>query len=318
MKLLVVTNCQGPLLHHAFLRIASRRFASSYEPIGDIQVHKLAADQAGWVEGLIEQADLIITQPIMNARVESCTLASLRKHSGKRIEVFPALHFDALLPGAVFNTWKAPDFPFRFWEEDVSLAAAYCAGLNCEQTLTAFHQIAVLTPAQIEARVAWSVGQIRKRELDADVGVPMSDFYADRWRDTALHHEKSHPGTAPYLELSRRFARRLGLDDLDLRLVQSHPGNNHFALPVKDWVKRAGRLGFETGPQAALIETRPVPFAQVIDAHLAFYATRGVAAVQAHHAEQPYFNLALRAYQQAFRPMARLRRAVSRVAGRRG
>lgn len=318
MKLLVVTNCQGPLLHHAFLRIASRRFANTYESIGDLQVHKLAADQAGWVEGLIEQAQVIITQPIMTAKVESCTLASLRKRSGKRIEVFPALHFDALFPGSVFNTWKAPDFPFRFWEEDVSLAAAYCAGLNREQTLTAFHHIPVLTPAQIEARVAWSVGQIGKRELDADVGVPMSDFYADQWRDTALHYEKSHPKTAPYLELSRRFARRFGLDDLDLSLVQSQPGNNHFALPIKDWVKRAGRLRFQDDPQTALIETRPVPFAQVIDAHMAFYATRGIAAVQAHHADQLYFKMALDAYQQAFRPMARLRRAVSRVIGRRG
>ena len=318
MKLLVVTNCQGPLLHHAFLRLASRRFADSYEPIGDLQVHKLVPEQSSWVEGLIEQADLIITQPIFTAKVESCTLASLRKRPSKRIEVFPALHFDALLPGSAFNVWKAPDFPFRLWEEDMSLAAAFCAGLNSEQTLTAFHEIAVLTPAQIEARVAWSVGQMRKREQDADVEVLMSDFYADRWRDKALHYEKSHPGNSPYLELSCRFARRLELDDLDLSLVCQNPGNNHFALPVKNWVKRAGRLTFDNDPQTALIESRPVPFAQVIDAHLAFYAAQGDATVRAHHAEQPYFKMAVRAYQDAFRPMARLRRAMSRVVGSRG
>ena len=318
MKLLVISNCQGPLLHHSFLRTASRRFASTYEPIGDLQVHKLAAHEAARVEALIEQAEVILTQPIVNARLESCTLASLRKRVGKRIEVFPALHFDALLPGAVFNTWKAPNFPFGFWEEDVSFAAAYCAGLTPDQTLTAFHEIPVLSPAQIEARVAWSVGQIRQRETEAEVEVPMSDFYADSWRDTALHYEKSHPKTAPYLELCRRFARRFDLDDLDLSLVRDHPGNCHFGLPIKAWVKQAGQLRFDDDPGVALVETRPAPFEEVIAAHLEFYATRGVAAVQAHHADQPYFQRALSTYQQAFRPLARLRRAVRSVVGRRG
>ncbi|RGP38903.1 WcbI family polysaccharide biosynthesis putative acetyltransferase [Pseudotabrizicola alkalilacus] len=316
MKLLVISNCQGPLLHHAFLRAASRRFASTYEPIGDLQVHKLAADQAGWVESLIEQAEVILTQPIVNAKVESCTLASLRQRQGKRIEVFPALHFDALLPGTVFNTWKAPDFPFQFWEEDVSFAAAYCAGLSPAQTLTAFHDIPVLTPAQIEARVAWSVGQIRQRETEAGVEVPMSDFYADNWRDTALHYEKSHPKTAPYLELCRRFSRRFDLDDLDLNLVRNHPGNCHFGLPVKTWVKQAGQLRFEDDPGVALVDARPIPFQDVITAYLEFYATRGVEAVQAHHADQLYFKMALNTYREAFRPMARLRRAVRSMAGR--
>lgn len=224
--------------------------------------------------------------------------------------MFPALHFDALLPGTVFNKWKCDDFPFRFWEEDVSFAAAFCAGLTPSQTLTAFHDIPVLTPAQLEARVAWSVGQMRQREHEAIVEVPLSDYYASRWRDTALHYEKSHPKTGPYLELSLRFAERFDLSDLNLMHVSNHPGNNYFALPIKNWVKRAGRLRYADDEGMALVEARPIPFKDVIAAYLDVYARRGVTAVHDHHADQAYFKRALETYRSAFRPMARLRRAM--------
>jgi hypothetical protein len=291
MKLLFITNCQGPVLAKWYLERCSEQFRQRYSRLPFVEVQKLRAGDD--VAGLVEQADVIIAQPVTACPVDAARHQSLVA-SGKRVIFMTALHFNGVQPLTATSVWKDRPYPFG-QTEDIALAAAFVSGLSPEAAERAYHDVPLLTLEELERGIEGNIAGFRKRETQFGTDVRMSDYYADTWRTTRLHHVKSHPTAAPYFELMRRVADVLELTDVDASLARAQ-GNDQFALPLKRWVLDTLGCAIDDDPEMGHLETLRVPFRDIIAALWRAYGAAGAEEVAALHGANPLFRRAVEAY----------------------
>ncbi|MCO5977742.1 WcbI family polysaccharide biosynthesis putative acetyltransferase [Ideonella oryzae] len=274
-KLLIISNCQGPALFGRFIRPGAPSFESKWDWLGSVEVHKIQAADAGKIIERIEQADVICTQPIQNSSLEEVKIESLRDHAtkrGKRLVVFPALHFDALFfAHAPRSSEWGKDYPFGATEDAVILAC-YLSGMDVKETQRVFHEVPLSTAEALGLALAVNVQQFHDREQKFRTDIRISDFYADWALKKRLHYIKSHPTAEVYREMAIRLCGQLEMGDFVLERVIDARGNDQFSLPVKGWVKSSLKADFTDDPEMANFENKPVPFGEVIKKLHQFYS----------------------------------------------
>ena len=122
-KVLFLANCQGAQYSN-FLRVGSENFASGWHSLKSIQAQAVKASDAPWLRKQLEEADILVAQPLYSTPVEEIRAAALKDYAertGKHLIMIPALQFDALLPGVVPSQWAdTPGYPFSA-NEDMSI-----------------------------------------------------------------------------------------------------------------------------------------------------------------------------------------------------
>jgi len=283
-KLLVISNCQGPVLFNRFLKNASDTLTARYEVLTPVQVHLLKADESARVAAAIDAADVLVAQPVQNCPVSHVLIDELvgtASRKGKQLIKFPALHFDCLFAGMSKKVWMGAQANYPFGEtEDAALASMFVLGLTSADAARAFHEVPFLDQAQLETRIERNLAGFESREEEHATDVRISDFYRDNWRQHRLHHVKSHPCAVAYQELMVRMGKTLGLDDVDPARTASQRGNSQFGMPVKRWVKSALATQFDDREDRALLNNEDVPFETLIETLWSFYASRGVDTVR--------------------------------------
>lgn len=283
-KLLVISNCQGPVLFNRFLKNASVQLSARYDVMTPVQVHQLKADEAPAVKAAIDAADILVAQPVQNCPVSAVLhdeLVAVAGKTGKQLLKFPALHFDCLFAGMGKKAWMGAQANYPFGEtEDAALASLFVLGVKPADAVQLFHDVRFVEPAQMETRIERNLAGFESRENEFATDVKISDFYSQNWREQRLHHVKSHPCAVVYQELMVRTGKVLGLDDVDPARTAMQRGNSQYGMPVKRWVKQSLGIRFDDAEDKALFNNEEIPFVDLIETLWAFYKTRGVATVR--------------------------------------
>jgi Polysaccharide biosynthesis enzyme WcbI len=297
MRFLTIANCQGPVLINRFLREACLSFEATYPIQRIVQVQQLKAQDQARVREEIALADVILAQPVWNSVVPEVTLPVLRKLvEGKRLELFPALHWDAIFATSTATGWKGvAGYPFG-QTEDMAIAAAFACGLSVTEAMEAWHGVPVLETAVLRDQVEANLRGFETRESAAEVTIPMSDFYRQSWQGDVLHYVKSHPRAIVYETLVPRLVQRLELGEVDLSRVTDRRGNGQLGLPVKRWVHRALELTCAGEFDFGRLDNQVVPLGEVFERLWGFYRAQGAGEVRKRGSKQPSFRAAMKRY----------------------
>ena len=286
MKILPITNCQGPVLFSRFLLSGCPGFRDAYALLPPVQVHLTTEADRPAVNRRFQEADIIVAQPVQRNVVWLTQIDALQEkcaETGKRLILLPALHFTGQTATEVKSAWAGvPGYPFG-QTEDRHLAALFVRGLSVAEAVRAFHDDPALSRAELLDGMEQALDEFRRREAVFSYAVNMSDFYAAQWQEARLHHVKSHPCATVYAELARRLAAVLDLPPPDAARIADQRGNDQFALPLKRWVAEALDLRCDDDPEVALFHNAPVPFAEVVEEFWRFYQAQGRAEVARRH-----------------------------------
>ncbi|CUH53338.1 WcbI family polysaccharide biosynthesis putative acetyltransferase [Shimia marina] len=281
MKLLSITNCQGPALFWRFLKPGAADFDARFHFLRPIQVHLLTAQDAENAAKVIDEADVIVAQPIVRSPVDAVkydNLKALCATQGKQLFTIPALHFSGQFALERTCVWDNA-YPFGR-TEDEALVRLFAAGASVEEAARFYHEEPLMSRAELLAQMDRAVDEFRTREESFDYDIAMSGFYSDNWRKARLHHVKAHPTAYVYRDLSIKVAEMLGLNDFDLARAEGALGNNQFELPLKRWVMDALDMEFEQRDDVALFHNEAIPFTQLIETLWQYYETQGREAVE--------------------------------------
>jgi hypothetical protein len=276
-KLLVISNCQGPLLFKN-LQSVSVAFSRRYQVMIAKQVQQLSAADTLSVLDLISEADIVCTQPLQSNPIKELNhqvLSNLLVNSGKRLITFPALHFDALFPGATKHLWQSNlDYPFGA-TEDILLAYCFVLGLSPQEARNVYHHMPFLTRQQLLSNISQNLDKFIERETAFNVDFTVSDFYREMWPTVRLHYVKSHPCPVVYREVMMRMGKVLELPDLKPENVGKQAANDQFYLPVRSWVKQQLDLSFVDDEDCAIVDRKAISFLTFIERLWTFYKDVG-------------------------------------------
>ena len=276
-KILFLANCQGPQ-YHTFLRSGSESYVRDWRFVKTIQAQLIKASDAPFLLAQMDQADVIVAQPLFSAPIEEIHPSAIRdwtERKGKKLISVPALQFDALAFGTVPALWRGvPNYPFAA-NENMLITAAYILGISAKETAELYHGAKLLNEQQLLARVEHGISAFRNREEESKADIIASEYYAQNWRKSRLHFAKGHPLPEVMRHFAGALARELRIPDFDADRTGEIKGSFGYCLPIPRWVKNNAALEFETDHDTVCCEQKYMTLEDFVQIMFEFYDVQG-------------------------------------------
>ncbi|MEP2718668.1 WcbI family polysaccharide biosynthesis putative acetyltransferase [Pseudophaeobacter sp.] len=286
-KILFLANCQG-FSYNNFLRTGSESYVRDWHFLKTIQAHLIKDSDAPFLLEQMEQADVIVAQPLLSVGIEEMRPTAIRgwtERKGKQLIVVPALQYDALMFGMVPSLWPdVPSFPFAA-NEHMLFAAAYICGLSAKEAAELYQDAALLTGNELRGRVEAGISAFKEREKEAGADIIASDYYAQHWRTSSLHFAKGHPLPEVMRHFTGALAEKLGISDFDPARTGALKGAFGHCMPIPRWVKAALELEFEIDHDTICSDEKYMPLEDFIQTMFDWYDVQGRAEVERRAAQ---------------------------------
>jgi hypothetical protein len=224
-------------------------------------VHELTPDEVPLLQGLLERAAVVLTQPVTDGYHDLPLGASEVQAAAPaaRVVRWPVVWYAGLLPWqVVFTHPEAGDPPVVPYHDVRTIARA----LGEERPQPG--------PAGFRAVARWSLAELRDREAAAGA-VPVSPFVIDS--GARASNTVNHPGNPVLVSLARALQRRLGwpvtATDPGYELLES------VQTPCEGKVLEALGIdpsdGRDVSEESWVVGGREMPDAEVVEAQLDWY-----------------------------------------------
>jgi hypothetical protein len=318
-KILFLTNCQG-FEYNNFLRSGSDSYARDWECLKSIQAQSMKASDAPFLLEQMEEADVIVAQPLFSAPIKEIHPSAIRSWAdrvGKKLISIPALQYDALTFGTVPKLWRdVPKYPFAA-NENMLIAAGYTCGLSAKATAELYHNATLLNEQQLRERVDFGISAFQKREMEAGADIIASEYYAKHWRTSRLHFAKGHPLPEVMRHFAGALAEKLGIQDFDPLRTGAIKGFFGHCMPIPRWIKNGLDLEFETDHDTVCCDKKYMSLEEFIKIMFEWYDVQGRDEVERRVShEMPYKRAVKAAAQLAGAPPSKIYALKSTVLGR--
>ena len=133
-----------------------------------------------------------------------------------------------------------PDYSFYrgLFDGATALTASTASTDNVEtlQLVARLSDPGLLPASRVRENAAWSLAQLRAREVQNGVDVPLSDYIERNWRRVRLFHTTNHPTPALFRHVVTRQAELLGPDVVGMTMVETAA-----SMDLKDMMEKSGR-----------------------------------------------------------------------------
>lgn len=300
-KILFLANCQG-FEYNNFLRSGSETYVRDWKCLKTIQAQSIKASDAPFLLTQMEQADVIVAQPLFSAPIEEIHPSAIRdwtERMGKKLISIPALQYDALTVGTVPTRWRdVSNYPFAA-NENMLIAAAYIFGISANESAELYHNAKLLNEKQLLARVEFGISAFQNREAEAGTDIIASEYYAQRWRTSRLHFAKGHPLPEVMRHFAGALAGKLGIPDFDPASTVAIEGFFDYCMPIPRWVKSDLGLEFETDHDTVCCGKKYITLEEFIKIMFEWYNVQGRDEVERRVAHEIPYKRAINAVAQS-------------------
>ena len=299
-KILFLTNCQG-FEYNNFLRNGSESYARDWECLKSIQAQLMKASDAPFLLEKMEEADVIVAQPLFSAPIEEITTSAIRSWTdrvGKQLISVPALQYEALMFGTVPTLWRdVPNYPFAA-NENMLIAAGYTYGISAKATAELYHNATLLNEQQLRARIKFGISAYKKREMEAGADIIASEYYAEHWRTSQLHFSKGHPLPEVMRHFAGALAEKLGIQDFDPVRTGEIEGFFDHCMPIPRWIKSGLNLEFETDHDMVCCDKKYMSLEEFIKIMFEWYDVQGRDEVERRVSHEMPYKIAVKVLAQ--------------------
>lgn len=188
MRVYVHGNCQGPAIATLIKGRMPGWDVASYEVFNTKII-----GQIGRYYHYVETADIIISQPVHDGyrQRDDLSLNWLRSTARPNAQfvIFPSMFFDGQLVGCRSIAIPAYGMPYH----DTLLAHLVVAGVTVPDIINVLLDTHLYTDEFIEREIDLSVSEMRRREGQDGIDVPISPFLEEYGRSTQIFHVINHP-----------------------------------------------------------------------------------------------------------------------------
>ena len=211
-KFVVFANCQGAALTRTLME--NREFAASYVRLWTESAHELSMSNAADTIAQVEQADLLLHQPVRQTAERPLELSSdylkSRLPSHARCLSFPSLYFDGYFPhmasfqGNVSVLSRVHDY---------FIAYCFCMGKSVDETVALIENETLYSPRLSKRLLKSALNNLKAREKKDKIDIRISRFIRDNFRQVKLFNQFNHPTRIVLVHIAEQILKSLGISD---------------------------------------------------------------------------------------------------------
>ena len=270
---LVYGNCQAEALRRILL--SHPGFAGAYHLLRVPAVHETTRRELHLIEKLLPRVDVLIAQPVSDGyRGMGLGTNELRARlrPDARVVRWPVAYFEGLYPFQVYvnrlGSAVGASAPITDYH-DLRLLFAARNGWDAART-TRWLTDTDVDPEWVRRRADGSLWELRTRE--AGFEATLSELLSSRL--TTGFYTINHPVNELVTGLAQQVLTHLGVPDPDLVLASRQTYLDHLRAPREPGIVTAlGGVPDPAEPQTWRTRDGEFSIAQVVEAHLALYAT---------------------------------------------
>jgi hypothetical protein len=242
MKIVILGNCQGPVLEQLFLCAGTDVSLERTEP-----VFQFRQDQEDEIMTRLGAADVIFAQRVSDDfPISWVSTSSLRAAYGGKLLSWPNIYFDGYTPDIRYirlHDIGQLQSPLDTYHYDL-IAEQHRRGLSLREAIEAFQSDT--GTAEQDDPFAASLSRLQTRETDVDV--PISDYIEQAAKTRRCFYTPNHPYTFVLAEMGKRLADAAGISFDHARAAATPTLLDKIYIPTRPAIRRRFNLPFDRIP----------------------------------------------------------------------
>lgn len=211
MKVVVHGNCQSGAIRYLIKEKAP--FSDVYA----LEVHKCDIGEAAEAEyaSRLREADLVLYQPVSdtyrNASFLGTNFVTSTARPGATMVCFPSIYYHGYLQGYCQPDKNGGVLGYRNSNPPVAMVESILAGEDDASVMSRLNSEALIPEAGIRAYHEACIGELRRRENEAGVLVPVSDYIDANRFERKVFHTVNHPYRCLVAHMMNRILKEIGI-----------------------------------------------------------------------------------------------------------
>ena len=211
MKVVVHGNCQSGAIRYLIKELAP--FTSVYA----LEVHKCETDEAAEAEfaSRLREADIVPYQPVSdkyrNAPFLGTSFVTATARPGATMVCYPSIYYHGYLQGYCQPDKNGGVLGYRSSNPPVAMVEGILAGDDDVSILEHLNSETLIPEAGIRAYHQACVEELRRREKEAEVLVPVSDYIDANRFERKVFHTVNHPYRCLIANMMNTILKEIGV-----------------------------------------------------------------------------------------------------------